>query len=126
MSTAGDAVPAGDDEARLADYATALADGIDVALPGWVERSVARVMEEHGRKLDPDTTSAATRAAQRARDEIGPEIRALLAADIDDQRRLAAVDRRFQLADGHALHALQRLRGALPCPRSACCTSSGA
>jgi hypothetical protein len=86
VATSGDAVPAGDDEARLADYATALADGIDDALPGWVERSVARVMEEHGHGIDPETNAEATRVAQRARDEIGPEVRALLAADIDDQR----------------------------------------
>ena len=69
------------------EIASALADGIEAALPGWVERSVARVfMAWCGRPVDGAVAAAATAAGERARDEIGPRVRALLAADIDEQR----------------------------------------
>ena len=63
-------------------HATALADAIVRALPGWVERSVAR------RLPAPDRVAAeaAREAGRRAAAEVGTEVRALLAADIDEQR----------------------------------------
>ncbi|HEX2048796.1 MAG TPA: hypothetical protein VHF27_13600 [Acidimicrobiales bacterium] len=63
-------------------HATALADAIVAALPGWVERCVA------SRLAGPDraVSEAAREAGRRAAAEVGPEVRALLAADIDDQR----------------------------------------
>ena len=63
-------------------HATALADAIVAALPGWVERSVAL----HLASPDPAVLSAAREAGQRAAAEVGAEVRALLDADIDDQR----------------------------------------
>jgi len=73
----------------MREHATALADAIDGALPGWVERSVARRLAGGP---DGDTTApawvtvAASDAGHRARAEIGPRVRALLEADIDEQR----------------------------------------
>ena len=63
-------------------HATALADAIVRALPGWVERCVARRLVAP----DPAASEAAREAGQRAAAEVGAEVRALLAADIDDQR----------------------------------------
>ena len=63
-------------------HATALADAIVVALPGWVERCVASRLPAP----DPDAMEAAREAGRRAADEVGAEVRALLAEDIDDQR----------------------------------------
>ena len=57
----------------------ALADAIEVALPGWVERSVARRLPN----ADP---AAVAVAAERARREVGGQVRALLALDVDEQR----------------------------------------
>jgi hypothetical protein len=81
-----------DDAIRLQAYAMGLAEGIDAALPRWVERSVARVHEAWvndgaGRAEDADRVRDMARdAGVRARDEIGPQVRELLARDIDEQR----------------------------------------
>lgn len=67
----------------MIDHASALADGIEAALPAWVERCVARVMGGSG----SERAAAAARASGRqAAESVGPEIRRLLEADIDDQR----------------------------------------
>jgi hypothetical protein len=59
--------------------ARALGDAADAALPAWVEAAVAKRL---GRAGGPDAEAA----GQRARAEIGPRLRALLAQDVDDQR----------------------------------------
>jgi hypothetical protein len=67
--------------------ATALADGIEAALPGWVERSVERLVTLYtGAPPDAAVRAAATAAGTRARAEVGSAVRALLLADVDDQR----------------------------------------
>ena len=73
--------PLADDEARLAVLAQLLADGIVAALPGWVARCVAA--RSAGAVLDDD---AIADAGCRAVQEVGPLVRELLAADIDEQR----------------------------------------
>jgi hypothetical protein len=73
------------DAAALARYATALADGIDAAIPGWVERSVRRVLDAQGIAIDGGLATEIAAAAERARAEGGPRVRRLLAADIDEQ-----------------------------------------
>jgi hypothetical protein len=71
---------------RVEPHATALADAVEVALPGWVERSVTRIMAAwSGREPDAGIVEAAQEAGRRAGAEVGAEIRALVAADIDDQ-----------------------------------------
>lgn len=72
------------DAAAMAQYAIALADGIEAALPGWVERSVERLLRAHEGE-DPRVLEAATAAGERAQHVIGAQVRALLMADVDDQ-----------------------------------------
>jgi hypothetical protein len=67
------------------DYAAALADGIDAALPQWVEACVARVMVAATGSVPPSVVAAASAAGVAAREEVAPRVRALLAADIDEQ-----------------------------------------
>jgi len=69
-----------DDEARLAELAEGLADGIVVALPGWVARCIAA--RSVGVTVDDAVVAAAGR---RAAADVGPRVRRLLAADIDEQ-----------------------------------------
>jgi hypothetical protein len=64
------------------EHATALADAIVVALPGWVERCVAGRLPTP----DPAAMAAAAEAGRRAAVEVGAGVRALLALDIDEQR----------------------------------------
>ena len=67
--------------------AETLADGIDAALPGWVERSVEALVTLYtGRPPDDAVRGAATDAGRRAQADIGPRVRALLEADVDEQR----------------------------------------
>src|SRR5262245_15225791 len=75
------------DEEQLAAYATELADGIEAALPGWVEAQVARIVVAWtGAEPDEAVRAEAARAGLAASDELGPQVRALLARDIDEQR----------------------------------------
>jgi hypothetical protein len=75
-----------DPELKVADYAAALADGIDAVLAVWVVRGVTRLMQAWSGQVPPDVLRAAEEAGQRCRHETGGEIRALLSADIDAQR----------------------------------------
>ncbi len=81
--------PAGPSDADLAAldrYATALADGIEAALGPWVERSVLEVCDRGGVLVTGDLRRRAAAAGAEATAAIAPEVRALLALDIDDQR----------------------------------------
>ncbi len=72
---------------RVEPHATALADAVVAALPGWVERSVARILTAwQDGPPDPDVLAAAQDAGRRAAVEVGGQVRALLAADVDEQR----------------------------------------
>jgi hypothetical protein len=71
----------------MEEHAAALADGIEAALPAWVERSVDRVLLAWGGAVDMDAVRAAAASAGRdAAAGVGAQVRALLEADIDDQR----------------------------------------
>ena len=89
MGVSDDAKPrsAADDEAALAGYAANLAEGIEAAVPGWVERSVAVTYEAWaGEPAPPGVQARAAAAGQAARAEVAPQVRTLLATDVDQQR----------------------------------------
>jgi hypothetical protein len=68
------------------EYAAALASGIEAALPGWVSACVARVfVSATGAPPPPDVVASASAAGVLAGEEVGPVVRTLLAADIDEQ-----------------------------------------
>jgi hypothetical protein len=69
----------------MRDYGAALADGIEAALPGWVEACVSRVMAGARRPMDDEVRTLTATAGLQARDEVGPKVRALLDVDIDEQ-----------------------------------------
>jgi hypothetical protein len=73
------------DEERLAQLAGSLADGVDAALPKWVESSVSSVLVAYKGSADPAVMASARRAGSAARDDVGPRVRALLEADVDEQ-----------------------------------------
>jgi hypothetical protein len=76
-----------DGRGALAGYASALAQGIEDALPGWVIAGVARVYRASvGAELPEEWCEQAAAAGARAQSEVGSRLRALLAADIDEQR----------------------------------------
>jgi hypothetical protein len=74
------------DAAALAVYAEALAAGVEAALPGWVDRSIRGVLAAQGLAMDDSAEAAIAAAVATTCDEGIPRLRALLAADVDDQR----------------------------------------
>ena len=68
------------------EQAAALADAVEAVLPGWVERSVERILVAYFGTADAAVMEEAARAGNHAAAEVGPAVRELLAADIDDQR----------------------------------------
>lgn len=78
----GDDPDSAEDEARLAQYAAELADGVESALVGWVPRVVAL---RFGAPLPVDVARRAAEAGRQASIEVGGQVRRLLALDIDQQ-----------------------------------------
>jgi hypothetical protein len=72
-------------EQMLADLAAALADGVDAALPAWVEANVRRLLLAFFGEADDGVLAEARTAGTAARDDIGPRLRALLDTDPDQQ-----------------------------------------
>ena len=72
---------AADDEATLRTYALTLAAAIEAVLPRWIERCVARYA-----LLDAALAPAVARASADALGEVMPKVRAVLLADVDQQR----------------------------------------
>ena len=70
------------------EHAAALADAVETALPGWVQRCVRARAADAGIDVDarPALAGATAEAARRARDEVGAAVRALLGEDLDAQR----------------------------------------
>lgn len=74
-----------DDAAALARYATALADGIETAIPVWIDRSVRAVLAAQEIAIDEQLAGRIEGAGQAAQTEGDRRVRALLSADIDAQ-----------------------------------------
>jgi hypothetical protein len=73
------------DAEALAGHAAALADAVETAIPGWVDGSVRGVLAAQGIAVDPALADQIEAAARTAREEGSRRVRALLAADVDDQ-----------------------------------------
>jgi hypothetical protein len=69
----------------LQAHAEALVEASEREVPRWVQRSVVRVASAYRGSADEDVRAAAAAAGRRAAAEVGRELRALFARDIDDQ-----------------------------------------
>lgn len=81
-------VPTPDDPAdaeALAGHAATLADAVEAAIPGWVERSVHRVLDAQGIAVGDELATDLARAGAQAREEGAARVRRMLATDIDEQ-----------------------------------------
>lgn len=77
--------PAGADEARLASIAAELAERVEAVVPAWIEGLVVQRVQQWRGEVPPDVAEEASRAGEEAGHEVGPRVRALLTADIDEQ-----------------------------------------
>ncbi|MGH1494005.1 MAG: hypothetical protein ACRBK7_32215 [Acidimicrobiales bacterium] len=83
--------PAGRDETTtddqlLALYATALADGVEEALPGWVAAAVVRRLSgDLPDGLPENFEDRVISAGREAATDVGGRVRELLALDVDEQ-----------------------------------------
>ena len=76
-----------DDDGHLARLGAELAEAVERAVPGWVMASVVRLATAyHGEVPDAVVADARTAGAEAAA-EVGEQLRRLLAADVDEQRR---------------------------------------
>lgn len=75
------------DDAALAQHAAALADAIERVVPMWIEGLVLERISGWSGHVSPEIAAAAVAAGAAASDEVMGPMRALLAADIDDQRQ---------------------------------------
>ena len=67
------------------EHGRALAEAIEAALPGWVERTVHQRLSDAGMTAEPGIVGAAEQAGQVATREVGAAVRDLLDTDIDRQ-----------------------------------------
>jgi hypothetical protein len=74
------------DADALARYAATLADGIEAAIPGWIDRLVRGVLDDQGIAVDGGLAGGIAEAGRQAQAEGARRVRALLATDIDAQR----------------------------------------
>lgn len=73
------------DAAALAAHARALADAVGAAVPGWIDRSIRRVLAAQQIAVDPTLDRRIRQAAAEAGAEGGRRVRDLLATDVDAQ-----------------------------------------
>ncbi len=71
--------------AAVDDISERLAAAVERVLPAWVERSVRRRLLDWSGSADPAALAQGAAAGQRASEEVGCELRRLLAADVDEQ-----------------------------------------
>jgi hypothetical protein len=69
----------------LAAAGVALAEAVEAAVPAWVERRVQDLLVAFTGRAEPDVVARAQEAGRRAALEVGPELRRLLAEDVDRQ-----------------------------------------
>lgn len=74
--------PMADPADLVRECGVALAHAVDAAIAGWVVAAVERVA---GAAWSPEMRAEATAAGERARADIAPRLREMLARDIDDQ-----------------------------------------
>ncbi len=69
----------------MEEHARALFEGVEAAVPGWVESCVERRLLDYRGAADETVMSAAAEAGRRARTEVAAGLRALLETDVDAQ-----------------------------------------
>ena len=77
--------PTQDDEA-LAAYGAALADAVDQVLGGWVVRCVVGRCTDAGVPVTAAVRTQAAAAGEECRTQVVPDLRDLLARDLDEQQ----------------------------------------
>lgn len=67
------------------DSGERLARAVEAVLPAWVERSVRQRLTEWSGSADPEVMARAGEEGRRAVADVVPELRRLLATDVDEQ-----------------------------------------
>jgi hypothetical protein len=76
-----------DDDRALAAYGDELVRVIEAALGDWVESCVHSVLHAQSRSADAETATLTDAARVEAAREVVAELRAVLALDVDEQRK---------------------------------------
>ncbi|MEO8695063.1 MAG: hypothetical protein ABI658_16165 [Acidimicrobiales bacterium] len=76
-----------DDDRALARYADELVRVVESSMGDWVEARVRSVLDAQHRSIDAQTATLIDAARLEATRDVSAELRAVLALDIDEQRR---------------------------------------
>ena len=76
-----------DEDGELARIGVELAEAVERVVPAWVRDAVVGLVTAHRGSVPADVVADAEEAGRRAAAEVGAGLRALLALDIDEQRR---------------------------------------
>jgi hypothetical protein len=76
-----------DDDLALARYAGELVRAVETTMGDWVESRVRSVLDAQHRPIDAQTATLIGAARIAATREVAAELRAVLALDIDEQRK---------------------------------------
>ena len=74
------------DDAALAAYGASLADAVDLVLADWVVRCVVGRCTDAGLPITADVRTQAAAAGEECRTRVVPDLRDLLARDLDEQQ----------------------------------------
>lgn len=74
------------DEERFVEISRALVDGVEAAVPGWIERLVVERVRAWSGHVSPEVTAAAVTAGAAAVADVVPRLRTLVETDLDEQR----------------------------------------
>jgi hypothetical protein len=76
-----------DDDRALARYGDELVRAVESSLGDWIESCVDSILREQGRTIDERTATLIDAARLEATREVVVELRAVLALDVDQQRK---------------------------------------
>ena len=76
-----------DDDRALAKYGDDLVRAVESSLGNWIEACVHSVLQEQGRPVDNETATLIGAARLDATRDVVAELRAVLALDVDQQRK---------------------------------------
>lgn len=105
MAADANSSPSDADLARYAEVCDALVDTVAAVVPGWIEGLVTERVRAWRGEVDENAQVAAAQAGVAARDDVVPQLRALVDTDIDEQRANPLALLRAATSHAHAVLA---------------------
>lgn len=105
MAPDANSPPSDDDHERYVQVSDTLVETVAAVVPAWIERLVTERVHAWRGEVEEQVATAAAQAGTDARDEVVPQLRALVDTDIDHQRGNPLALLRGVTAHAHAVLA---------------------